>query len=67
MILEDRPKLRGFLLLALVLFAVVSAVAAIDLFSRLGVHHPNLTGIVVLSIFTVIFAIGWMFNRKRTP
>ena len=66
MVLEDRPFLQGLLRIALVLFLLVLAVVAIDLLSRLGVHHPSLAGFITLLILAAIFAVGWIVNRRRT-
>jgi uncharacterized membrane protein YoaK (UPF0700 family) len=65
MALKDRPTLRLILQLGTVLLFVVLAAVAYDLLSRLGVHHPNLAGIITLSILAVIFALGWVVNRRR--
>ena len=67
MTIKDKPVLRPLLQLALVIVFLILVIAVIDFLSRLDVHHPNLAGIIVLSIFAAIFAVGWMFNRRRMP
>jgi uncharacterized membrane protein YqjE len=62
-ILEDRPKLRFFLRLALLLALLAFLAAVIDLLYRLAVPHPNLAGIIVLLILAAIFFIQWNSNR----
>jgi hypothetical protein len=66
MILENRPILRVLVQVALLLLLLALAVAAIDLLSRLGIHHPNIVGFAVLSVFAVVIAIRWFSNRKET-
>jgi hypothetical protein len=65
MALKDKPALRLVLQVGTVLLFLVLAAVAYDLLSRLGVRHPNLAGIITLSIFAVIFALGWVVNRRR--
>lgn len=64
MVLEDRPVLRGFLRIALVLFLLALAITADDLVSRLGIRHPNLAGTTILVVLAVIFVFGWIFNSQ---
>lgn len=66
MALKDRPTLRLLLQLGTALLFLVLAAAAIDLLSRLGVQHPNLAGVVTVSIIGLGFVIGWVLNRKST-
>ena len=65
MTIKDKPVLRPLLQLALVIVFLILVIAVIDFLSRLDIHHPNLAGIITLSILAVIFAIGWIVNRRR--
>jgi len=65
MVLGDRPILRGFLQLALVVFLVVIAAAVMDILSRLGNHHPNWAGIATLLILAGILTVGRLIDRVK--